>query len=147
MTLAYTAKLGLTTQKTSVRVQKIDSLPLESYGMVLASFSLQDSLRRIRFFEEIFLLTDTNMEVVLEMSFLSLSNVNIEFAKLKKLTWRSYTAVKTLLTISRIELIDKREFVRAVMDENSETFVIYISVIAIIKSSIYSSRVAQIAAL
>lgn len=37
---AYVAKLRLTTQKTSVSVQKIDSLPFETYDMTLAKFSL-----------------------------------------------------------------------------------------------------------
>ncbi len=40
MTPAYATKLGLTTRKTSVGAQKIDGSPLETYGMVTASFSL-----------------------------------------------------------------------------------------------------------
>ncbi len=40
MTSAYATKLGLTAQKTSIRAQKIDGLPLETYGMVSASFLL-----------------------------------------------------------------------------------------------------------
>ncbi len=47
MTPAYTAELGLITQKTSVRAQKIDGLPLETYGMASARFSLQNSLVRV----------------------------------------------------------------------------------------------------
>ncbi len=39
MTSAYTAKLVLTTWKTSVGVQKIDGSPLETYDMALASFT------------------------------------------------------------------------------------------------------------
>lgn len=40
MTLTYAAKLGFTTWKTSVKAQKIDDLPLETYGMASAIFSL-----------------------------------------------------------------------------------------------------------
>ncbi len=47
MTPAYTTKLDLTAQKISVRAQKIDGSPLETYGMVSASFSPLDSLRRV----------------------------------------------------------------------------------------------------
>ncbi len=47
MTLAYTAELGLTTQSTSIGAQKIDSSPLETYGMALARFLLQNSLERV----------------------------------------------------------------------------------------------------
>ncbi len=76
MTLAYAKKLGLTTWKTSVGAQKIDGSPLEIYSMVSASFSLQDSLERIRFFEKTFLLADISIEVVLGLSFLALSNTD-----------------------------------------------------------------------
>ncbi len=41
MTPAYTAKLGLTTWKTSVEVLKIDSLSLKTYGMASAKFPIQ----------------------------------------------------------------------------------------------------------
>ncbi len=86
MTPAYATKLGLTTQKTSVKAQKIHGLPLETYGMASARFSIQDSLGRVWFFEETFLLADISMEVVLEIPFLFLSNANIKFVELGKLT-------------------------------------------------------------
>ncbi len=76
MTPTYVAKLGLTTRKTSVVAQKIDGLSLKTHGIVSARFSLQDSLGRVRFFEETFLLADTSIEVVLGMPFLALSNTD-----------------------------------------------------------------------
>ncbi len=110
MTPVYAVKLGLITRKTSVGAQKIDSSPLETHGMTSAEFLLQDSLGRVRFSEEIFLLADTSIEVVLGMPFLTLSNADIEFAKQGKLIWRSYTIAKALPTTSLFELIDKKEF-------------------------------------
>ncbi len=85
MTPAYVAELSLTTWKTSVGVQKIDGSLLETYGMVSASFSLQDSLERVRFFEKTFLLADTSMEVVLGMPFLAFSDAYFQFGA-EKLT-------------------------------------------------------------
>ncbi len=85
MTPAYTAELGLTTRKTSVGAQKIDGSPLETYNMVSASFSLQESLGRFRFFEETFLIADISLEVVLGMPFLALKNANFQFSR-EKLT-------------------------------------------------------------
>ncbi len=79
MTPAYIAELGFTTWKTSIEVQKIDGLLLETYGMASASFSLQNSLGRVWFFKITFLLTDTSMEVVLGILFLAFSNANIQF--------------------------------------------------------------------
>lgn len=63
--------------------------------------------------------------MVLGILFLSLSNADINFDT-KDFTWRSYTVAKVLFTTSWIELIDKREFAKAVLDQNSETFVIYV---------------------
>ena len=85
MTSVYVAELGFTTQKTSIRAKKIDGLLLEIYGIVLTRFSIQDSLGKCWFFEETFLLTNTNIKRVLKIPFLSLSNANIKFAELKKL--------------------------------------------------------------
>lgn len=86
ITLAYTTKLGFIIWKTSVGAPKIKGLLLETYDIVSVSFLLQDSLGRIWFFDEIFLLIVICIEVVLRMPLLSFSNVNIEFVELKKLT-------------------------------------------------------------
>lgn len=67
--LAYARKLGFTSQKISIRAQKIDGLALETYGMVSVSFLLQDSLGKIQFFKKTFLLANNNMKVVLRMHF------------------------------------------------------------------------------
>lgn len=77
MTLAYTVKLGFTTQKPSIGAQKINGSSLEIYNMTIAKFSIQDSLERVQFFEKTLLLADTSMKVILGMLFLSLSNVNV----------------------------------------------------------------------
>lgn len=45
-----------------------------------------------------------------------------------------------------MELIDKREFVKAVVDDNSETFVVYVAILKA-EVSIYPLRLDQIAAL
>ncbi len=85
------------------------------------------------------------MEVVLGMPFLSLSNIDVEFAKLGKLTWSSYTAAEALPTTSQFELINKREFAKAALDKNSETFVIYVITLDLLTAiSIYLSRALQV---
>ncbi len=68
--------------------------------MVSASFLLQDSLERVRFLEETFLLTNINIKMVLRIPFLSFSNIDVKFAELGKLTWSLYTAAKALPTTS-----------------------------------------------
>ncbi len=99
------------------------------------------------FFEETFFLADISMKVVLGMPFLSLNNVEIEFAELEKPNWKLYTAAEVLPTTSRVELIDQREFAKAVIDENSEIFVVHMSAINATELSIHLFQAAQIATL
>ncbi len=143
---AYVTKLGLTTQKTSVGAQKIDGLSLETYGIVSASFLLKDSQRRVRFFEETFLLVDTSFEVVLGMLFLAFSNADFQFGA-EELIWKTYTIAKALPITCQIKLIDKREFGKAALDKKLETFVVHISAVEVAESSIHPFRAAQIATL
>lgn len=79
MTLVYIVKLELITWMTSVEAQKTDGLLLEIYDMTLAKFLLQDNLEKVWFFKRIFLLPNTNIEIVLGILFLSLSNADINF--------------------------------------------------------------------
>ncbi len=85
------------------------------------------------------------MEVSLKMLFLTLNNIDIEFIELEKLTWKSYITAKALLTINRIEIIDKNKFAKTALNKNSEIFVIYVS--ALKATMIHISWAGQIAAL
>lgn len=66
------------------------------------------------------------MKIVLGMPFLTLSNVDIQFAG-GELTWRSYSIAEALPTTSRVEFIDKKEFAKAMLDKNVEVFVVHIA--------------------
>ena len=94
--------------------------------MVIAGISIQDKLGKVPFFEETFLLADTNMEVVLGMPFLTLSDAAIRFAE-KELEWRSCTAAEALPIIRRVELIDRRGFAAAALNADNETFVVHVT--------------------
>lgn len=56
-------------------------------------------------------------------------------------------AIKALSTINQIQFIDKHEFARVTLDENSETFAIQIVALKSTKMAIYLSQVAQLAVL
>lgn len=47
MTPAYATKLGKNSQITSIEVQKINGLPLETYKIDSAEFLIQNTLRRV----------------------------------------------------------------------------------------------------
>ena len=59
------------------------------------------------------------------MPFFILSNTNIYFAD-KELTWRSYMVVEALSTFKHIELIDKKKFAKAMLNENVKAFVMQV---------------------
>ena len=145
LTPAYISKLGLRVRHTDVEVQKIDGSTFQTFGMVLAHFQVEDKLGRIQFFQETFLLADLSAEVVLGMPFLTFSNADVQFLE-KELTWRSYTTAEALPTTKRVELINKKEFAKAALDEKSETFVVH--VISLNRTpGIHPDRAAQIASL
>lgn len=68
------------------------------FKMVLVKFQIEDKLERAQFFQKTFLLADTSIEIILGMSFLTLSNVNMQFAE-RELIWQSYTPIEALPTI------------------------------------------------
>ena len=110
--------------------------------MVQASFQVEDKLEKARFFHETFLLADLSIEVVLQMPFLIFNNADIKFAQ-KKLTWRSYTTAEALLIIKQVEIIDKKEFARAALDENLEAFVLHMTSFSFNSILIQLARKAQ----
>lgn len=60
------------------------------------------------------------------MLFLSLNNVNTDFLEVEKFISRNFTAAETLPTTCWVELINKKKFNKVALNENSETFMIYV---------------------
>lgn len=76
---AFTHSLGLKLWKTNIRAENIDNTTMETYEMVVSIFSVSDKDDRERFFEESFLLADVKPDVVFEMPFLAMNNIDIDF--------------------------------------------------------------------
>ena len=85
MTPGYTFKLSLKVRPTNIEAWKINGSNLKTFGIVLASFKVEDKLEKPQFFQKTFLLANLNIKVILSMPILTLSNANIQFAW-KKLT-------------------------------------------------------------
>ena len=113
--------------------------------MVIANLQVIDKLARAQFFQKTFLLTDSSIEVVLRIAFLTFSNTNIQFVE-KELIWRTYTNKDALPTTCRVELIDKKVFAKAALDENVEAFLVYMTFLTS-KMLIHPTRKALVALL
>lgn len=83
--------------------------------------------------------------MVLEMSYLSISNADVKFIKSGIFTQKSYNIVEALLITNRIELIDKKIFAKAILDENTETFIVHVVALDVpIAMHIYLLRISWV---
>ena len=102
-------------------------------------------MNKPRFFQKIFLVTDTKFELILEIPFLKISNADVSFGK-KTLTWKTYTTNKALSTTKRVQIINKKDFVIVVLNINSETFVVYVIIQEQERMPVHFEKQAQIEA-
>ncbi len=124
----FAHQFDLKIQKTNVEAQKIDGTTLDTYGMVVSTFSVLDKDGRERFFEESFLLADIKPDIVLGMPFLTISNADVNF-QAWDLQWRFYTTGNVLPTTRQVELIEKKEFAVAAHDPEHNAFLIYVAIL------------------
>lgn len=73
----YDASLSLNIRTTNVGAQNIYSSTLQIFYIALASFKMNNKLGKSWFFWETFLIANIDVEVSLNMLFLTFSNVNI----------------------------------------------------------------------
>ena len=142
----YAWKLGLEIQKTNVGAQKIDGSALETFGMIIADFEVEDKTSRPRFFQETFLVADTKFEMILGMLFLKISNADMSFGE-RTLIWRTYTTNEALSTTKQVQIVDPKEFVIAALDVDSETFVVHVAIREREKMPVHFKKQAQVGAL
>ena len=86
---------------------------------------MQDKANRPRSFQEAFLVADTKFEIILGMLFLKFSNADMSFGK-KTLVWKTYTTNKALPTTEQVQIINKKDFIIAALDANSEIFMVHV---------------------
>ena len=146
---SFVKQLGLPIRPTDVGAHKIDGTTLDTYGMVVATFSVEDKANRVRFFEETFLVANVSLEVVLGILFFALSGTDIDFSG-RELRWRTYTTEKVFPTTRRVELMGKKEFAATVIDPEHETYVVYVASLSstpLAFLDIYPSRRPQVSGL
>lgn len=81
MSLSYIWKLSLKIWKTNIEAQKINNSVLESFGIIITNFQVEDKVGKFWYFQKFFFLFDTKFKVILKIFFLKLSNIDILFNK------------------------------------------------------------------
>lgn len=75
-------------------------------------------------------MADIKLDIVFEIFFLTISNVDIDF-QAQDSQWRFYITRDVLLTTEKDELIGMKEFTIAVFDPEYKVFIIYIGTLNI----------------
>ncbi len=115
--------------------------------MIVSTFSVWDKDVKERFFEESFLLANVRADIVLGMPFLIMGNADVDF-QAWDLQWRSYITEEVLPTTRRVELIWRKKFVAAALDQEHEAFVVHAAALSVDSGDeVHPSRRAQIAQL
>lgn len=75
----FDKELGLLINPTNVEAQKINGIILNTYGIIVAAFSMINKVYQIRNFKKIFLVANVSLKIVFRIFFLTLSNAYIDF--------------------------------------------------------------------
>ncbi len=141
---AFAQQLGLKIHKTNVVAQKINGTILETYRIVVSTFSILDKDDKERFFKESFLLANVKPDIMLGIPFLTMSNADVDF-QAWDLQGRSYTIGDILPTTRWLELIGKKEFVATALDQEHEAFVVHVAALSADSGDkVHPSKIAQI---
>ena len=77
--LTFTQELELLIKPTDVEAQKIDSIMLDTFGIVVTAFLVIDKANQVKFFKETLLIANISLKIVIEISFFILSGADIDF--------------------------------------------------------------------
>lgn len=106
------------------------------FKMIIAMFEVKNKEKLSRLFEKNLLLTMFSINVVLEILFVTLSNLKMNFVELK-IFCRIYTSIKAILITKQIKLIKKKEFIVEVLNLEEKIFIVYIVNLARFNSYIH----------
>lgn len=123
MKSGFSKKLDFYIQKTGIHTQNIDSSIFKTFGMIITS-PLDDKVRKPYFFKKTFLLTGISINVVLQIFFLILNKVKINFIH-HEMNYKLYTTIETQSKIKQGDLILIKLFAMANLNLDNESFVVH----------------------
>lgn len=91
-------------------------------------------------------MAESNIKIILEIFFLTLSNMDIKFAE-KKLVWKIYTIAEGLTGTRKVERINKKKFLKEVWNKDVDAFVVNVSSLSLKWMTVYPVQEGKIASL
>ena len=80
------------------------------------------------------------------MLFLTFGTANTWFVEWK-IVWKTYSTAKALSITQKVEIINKKEFATATLNENNEIFVVHMAALSVVDLNVHPSQHVQIALL
>ena len=77
--LIFARDLDLPIRPTDIGAQNINGTIPDTFGMVITVFLMMDKTNQVKFFKKTFLVANDSSEIVLGISFLTLSGVDVDF--------------------------------------------------------------------
>ena len=105
----------------------IENHPFKSYEIYFVQFEVQDENDVSRFFNDSFLGTDLTWNMTLNLPWIQLSRVKVNWDIGKIESW-SLTVESILFTTNRIEKIESEELASAVVNNKKKIFVMFVRV-------------------
>lgn len=103
--------------------------------MILVNFELEDKQKKTQFFQEIFLVGNTAIEIILDILFLAVSKMKIDFTN-RKLNLKTYTLYEILSTTKKVKIIGLKKYTAVALALDKEAFMMYVAYLRA-KISIY----------
>lgn len=132
--LSFVKNLGLHICKMNVRIDKIDSSKLETWGMIIVLVQIDAKNNLSRFYRKIFLLANISRNIAFGIFFLNLSNFEINFTNVKPKK-RLYITAEIFLTIRQVELVRMKEVASTVLNPKDEILLVYVTFLVILDTS------------
>ena len=114
--------------------------------MIIADLEMEDKAGKFKFFQESFLVADTKFKAILGMLFLKMSNAGMSFNK-KTFMWKFYITNKALPTTKQVQIVNLKEFVIAILDMGSKTFIVCMAIRKQEEMPVHSKKQAKVKAL
>lgn len=112
-----------------MNTQKIDSINLKLFQIVITLFYVGNEKKKSKFIGNNFLLAKLKIEIILKILFLIFSNMKQYLIELE-LFLRTHTSINAILPILEFELVDRKEFVDAFLNQEEKTCMVCITCFA-----------------